>query len=187
MRRLTLFAVLFFAFGQPAFSSQEEIWAALKTPGTIAIMRHALAPGTGDPEEFRVGDCSTQRNLNEAGREQARAIGAAIREQGVTFDTILSSQWCRCRETAALLDLGEVRDYPVLNSFYQDWGSADSQTAALREYLRTGAAGGKSLLVTHQVNISALTANYTRSGEILVIRVKDSGEVETLGSIYLSP
>ena len=74
---------------------QANDWDALSEPGAIAIMRHALAPGTGDPANLTVGDCSTQRNLDERGRDQARTIGPALRGRGIVFDAVLSSQWCR--------------------------------------------------------------------------------------------
>lgn len=148
-------------------------------------MRHALAPGTGDPDEFRIGDCATQRNLNDAGRDQARRIGAALRARGLSFDAVLTSQWCRCRETAGLLGLGDPEDLPSLNSFYEDWGSADRRTADTRAYLQEHAAAKRLFLVSHQVNIRALTGDYTRSGEILVVRFDKDGTAETLGAIHI--
>lgn len=98
-------------------------WDVLDQPGAIAIMRHALAPGTGDPSDFDVTDCSTQRNLDDRGRAQARAIGKAFRDPDITFDAVLTSQWCRCRETAALLGLGTPRAEPALNSFFSDFST----------------------------------------------------------------
>lgn len=159
-------------------------WAALEEPGAMAIMRHALAPGTGDPAAFEIGDCSTQRNLDDRGRAQARAIGAAFRERGIAFDRVLTSQWCRCRETADLLDLGEVSDAPALNSFFQDRSTRAKQTEEARALIAE--ASGPMMLVTHQVNISALTGQFTRSGEVLVIRL-DGDDVEILGSILIEP
>lgn len=159
-------------------------WAALDQPGAIAIMRHALAPGTGDPSTLQVGDCTTQRNLDERGRAQARAIGEAFRERGIVFDKILSSQWCRTSETAELLGLGEVIEEPALNSFFQDFSTRDGQTADLRALLAR--EEGRLMMVTHQVNISALTGRATRSGEVLVIRSGDQG-VEVLGNILIAP
>ena len=97
---------------------QANDWDAFDEPGAIAIMRHALAPGTGDPANLTIGDCSTQRNLDDRGRDQARAIGSALRERGIVFDVVLSSQWCRTLETAKLLGLGTVVDAPALNSFF---------------------------------------------------------------------
>lgn len=159
-------------------------WAALEQPGAVAIMRHALAPGTGDPPTLQVGDCTTQRNLDERGRAQARAIGEAFRGRGIDFVKVLASQWCRTSETAELLGLGEVIEEPALNSFFQDFSTRDSQTADVRALLER--EQGRLMLVTHQVNISALTGRATRSGEVLVIRAGDQG-VEVLGSILIAP
>lgn len=159
-------------------------WDALDRPGAIAIMRHALAPGTGDPSGFTLGDCTTQRNLSERGREQARRIGAAFRERDIEFSQVLSSQWCRARETAELLELGAVRDAPSLNSFFQDYASRDQQTRETLDLI--GSAEGRLMLVTHQVNISALTGRGTRSGEVLIIREED-GQIDVIGSILIDP
>ncbi len=159
-------------------------WDAMSEPGAIAIMRHALAPGTGDPANFRLGACATQRNLDARGRDQARAIGAAFRERGIAFDAVLTSQWCRTRETADLLDLGDVADAPELNSFFRDFAQREPQTRATLDLL--SGIEGRAMLVSHQVNISALTGQGTRSGEVLVIRVTD-GAVAVLGSILIDP
>lgn len=167
----------------PALAAAND-WAALKEPGTLAIMRHALAPGASDPRGFTLGDCTTQRNLDARGRAQARAIGAAFRERGVTFDTVFTSQWCRCRDTARLLDLGPVEEAPALNSFFQDFSRQEARTRAARDLIAK--TGGKRMLVTHQVNISALTGRTTRSGEVLVIRM-DGDRATVLGSILIAP
>ncbi|MEM7377492.1 MAG: histidine phosphatase family protein [Pseudomonadota bacterium] len=159
-------------------------WAAFGEPGAVAIMRHALAPGTGDPANLTLDDCATQRNLDARGRAQARAIGSALRENGVAFDAVLSSQWCRARDTAVLLGLGPVTDAPALNSFFNDFSTRDAQTAALREIIEQ--APGPLMLVTHQVNISALTGVGTRSGEVLIVRLTPTG-TELLGRVMLSP
>ena len=164
--------------------AQANDWDAFSEPGAIAIMRHALAPGTGDPPNLTIGDCTTQRNLNDRGRDQARDIGAALRDRGITFDAVLSSQWCRTRETAELLGLGSVMEAPPLNSFFRDFSTRDQQTAKTRDLITE--TEGRLMLVTHQVNISALTGQSTRSGEVLIIRVTDVG-VDVLGSILIQP
>ena len=114
---------------------QANDWDAFSEPGAIAIMRHALAPGTGDPANLEIGDCSTQRNLDDRGRAQARAIGEALRQQGITFDAVLSSQWCRTRETAELLHVGPVTEAPSLNSFFRDRSTRDDQTKATQDLI----------------------------------------------------
>ncbi|AJD52105.1 phosphoglycerate mutase [Thalassospira xiamenensis M-5 = DSM 17429] len=146
-------------------------------------MRHAIAPGTGDPENFTIGDCSTQRNLDETGRNQARAIGERVREAGIELDVILSSQWCRCLETASLLGLGPVTEEPALNSFFRDSGTKKTQTDQIIDRLGALPEGIKALLITHQVNITALTGIYPRSGEIILIRVDENNTVEMLARL----
>ena len=189
MLRLTaLAALLTAALVLPAPASGQdasEAWAALQQPGTVAIMRHALAPGGGDPANFALGDCSTQRNLNDAGREQARRIGQAFRDQSIAVDRVLTSQWCRCRDTAELLDLAPVEDFPALNSFFEDRSTRDQQTAAVRDFLADAPDGEKLVLVTHQVNITALTDVFPSSGEVIVIEVGDDGTVNVRGSFLI--
>lgn len=159
-------------------------WDALDTPGAFTIMRHALAPGTGDPANMTVGDCSTQRNLDQSGRDQAARIGQAFRDRGQAFGVVLTSQWCRCRETAELLNLGPVQDVPAFNSFFQDFSTRDSQTAEALTLLAD--RSDRPFIVTHQVNIRALTGQTTRSGEVLVVR-HAGDRLEVLGSIRIDP
>ncbi|MEL7173054.1 MAG: histidine phosphatase family protein [Pseudomonadota bacterium] len=157
----------------------------LSEPRTHAIMRHALAPGTGDPARFEVDDCSTQRNLDARGRQQAREIGRHLAEAGIRFDGILSSQWCRCLDTARLLDLGPVREEPSLNSFFRQRERGPVQTRALLELLTGRPEDETLMLVTHQVNVSALTDRFTTSGEMIVFQL--AGErVEVLGTVLLA-
>ena len=160
---------------------------ALKAPGAVGLMRHALAPGYSDPSHFKIDDCASQRNLDAAGRAQARATGAALRAAGVRFDLVLTSQWCRCRETARLLGLGPVRDLPALNSFFEHPGRATPQTAALRATLAGLPAGQRVLLVSHYVNIAELTGQATTSGEILVARRGADGTLTVTGRFVIAP
>jgi len=159
-------------------------WDALNAPDAIAVMRHALAPGTSDPTEFTLADCSTQRNLDNRGREQARKTGDAFRENGIVFEKVFVSQWCRTRETAELLNVGPVLDAPSLNSFFLNLSTREHQTRRTIELIEETV--GRPLLVTHQVNISALTGIGTRSGEVLIIRLMD-GEAQVIGSILINP
>ncbi|WP_371060320.1 histidine phosphatase family protein [Rhodosalinus sp. 5P4] len=149
--------------------------SALKAPGAVALMRHALAPGTGDPAGFTLGDCATQRNLSEDGRAQARRIGVALREAGIVFDHVWTSQWCRCRETAELLELGTLAERPPLNSFFAGRGDPAAQTAATRALLDALPQGERAMLVTHYVNIRALTGVAPGSGEIVVVQRGEDG------------
>ncbi|APE43879.1 histidine phosphatase family protein [Sulfitobacter alexandrii] len=179
-----MFRTLILACLLLATAAQANDWEALDQPGAMAIMRHALAPGVGDPDTFALDDCSTQRNLDARGRAQTERIGAAFRERGHSFDKVLTSQWCRTRETAELLDLGPVEDAPPLNSFFRGRGDRGGQTDETLALIVN--ADGPLMLVTHQVNISALTGRATRSGEVLVFRLVD-GVPEVTGSILIAP
>lgn len=162
--------------------SDDALWRALEGGSAFAIMRHAVAPGTGDPAHIDLADCATQRNLSEEGRNQARSIGADFSRNGIEEAVVMSSAWCRCQDTAALLGLGPVQTLPVLNSFFSERQVADERTADLKTWL-AGYAGEKPLiLVTHQVNITALTGVYPTSGEVVVFRLGDNGEIDVLGS-----
>ncbi len=163
--------------------SDEHVWAALRGGGHVVLVRHALAPGVGDPDHFRVDDCTTQRNLSNAGREQARAIGTRLRENGLAAATIYSSQWCRCLDTARLLGLGEVAPFPALNSLFRRSSQETQQTEAVRDLIRQQAGPDTTLvLVTHQVNITALTGVYPQSGEMVVLR-PDGDTLREIGRI----
>ena len=171
---------------QPASApaaDEEQLFEALRTGRAAALLRHALAPGTGDPAGFRLDDCATQRNLSAAGRDQARAIGERLRGQGIAQAQVYSSQWCRCLETARLLELGAVKELPALNSFFGDRASAGAQTAALKDFLNSGTGAAPVVLVTHQVNIAALTGQGARSGEIVVVALPFEDEGSVLGRI----
>ncbi|WP_332458208.1 histidine phosphatase family protein [Bordetella genomosp. 8] len=153
--------------------ADEDAWTALSRPGAVALMRHAEAPGVGDPDGFRLNDCSTQRNLNAAGREQAARAGQALKARGVG-GAVYSSAWCRTMETARLLDMGPVHPLAVLNSQFRTSADSDAQTAALRRFIDTW-QGPTLILVTHQVNITALTGETVAAGEIIVLRPGPGG------------
>lgn len=165
--------------------AQADVWSLWKQPGVHAIMRHASAPGFGDPEGFVLGNCKTQRNLSQAGREEARALGAAIRHQGIELTAVYSSQWCRCLDTAQELMLGKVQELPALNSFFQGRGNNTAQTEALKKHLTMLKPDDKVLYVTHQVNTTALTGVYPDSGEVVLFRFTPKGEINVLGRIQM--
>jgi phosphohistidine phosphatase SixA len=163
-----------------------DLWTQLQQQNThyFVLMRHALAPGTGDPANFQLEDCSTQRNLSAAGREQAKRTGEAFKQRGIRVDCVLSSQWCRCLETAELLDIAEVEGFPPLNSFFRDRDREPQQTALVREFMRDrGDSRGVTVMVTHFVNVSALSNVNASSGEMVVMRVKEGDRLEVVGQI----
>ena len=167
----------------PSAADEARLWGALKSSQAFALVRHAIAPGTGDPSIFTLGDCRTQRNLSDAGRAQAARIGVRFRENGIEWARVLSSQWCRCLETAKLLGLGPVAELPALNSFYQRAERRELQTEALKLWLAGQAMDQPIVLVTHQVNITALTGVYPASGELVVVELAPGSDIAVLGSI----
>ncbi|MTI43033.1 histidine phosphatase family protein [Roseibium hamelinense] len=173
--------MIFACAGGKSAVANDQAWAALEEGG-IVLFRHALAPGTGDPSNFEIGNCSTQRNLNDRGRAESRAIGAEFRERGVEVGQVLTSQWCRCRETAELAFPDQVEDAPAFNSFFQNRRAGPQQTREAKEILANWNGPGGLVVVTHQVNITALTDIFPRSGEGIVVRVVN-GAVEVVGRL----
>jgi phosphohistidine phosphatase SixA len=169
LRALVLFVAITAAAMPASAGDREGLWQALKQGGHAVIFRHAIAPGTGDPPGFRLGDCSTQRNLSPEGRAQAAAIGAAFRQHGVAVNRVLSSRWCRARDTAALMNLAPVEDAPMLDSFFSDRAREPEQTTALKRFLADMKPGETVVMVSHQVNITALTGEAPSSGEAAVV------------------
>ncbi len=156
-------------------------WSVLG-PNGIVLFRHANAPGVGDPPNFVLGDCSTQRNLDERGRVQARAIGQAFRSRRIAVGRVVSSQWCRARETAELAFPGRVEEESCFNSFFDDRSAATQATQASLAILEGWRGPGVLVVVTHQVNISALTSTSPASGEGVVVGIGQE-KLEVLGRI----
>lgn len=158
-------------------AAPDDVIQLLHAGGHVLVIRHAEAPGVGDPQDFRLGDCTTQRNLSEAGRAQARAIGDWLRARGVERARVYSSQWCRCLETAKLLHLGAVTALPALNSFFERPQDREPNLAALRDFFdRQPVDGELMVLVTHQVTITALSGVFPASGTgVLMVLEPDSG------------
>ncbi len=133
--------------------------------GGVLLIRHAATEaGLGDPPEFVLGQCRTQRNLSEKGRQASRQLGLSFRQLGIQPDVVRSSQWCRCQDTARLA-FGQFEDWPALNSTFAGQGDAAAQQMALRQRLQNLPAGRMEVWVTHQVNMSALTGAYPAMGE----------------------
>ena len=163
-----------------------DIWQELRTGrGYVVLLRHALAPGTGDPAGFRLGDCSTQRNLSAEGRRQAIAIGAQWRRERMPVDRVLTSRWCRARDTARLLAIGTVTAYPALDSSFTVSDAIAAQRAAQVRGLITRHRGerGVLVLVGHQVNITDVTGVVPASGQAVVVKARADGTVRVVGTL----
>ena len=184
MRNLTATICLTFALllGSAKVGYADNLWGALKTNNHLVLIRHALAPGLGDPNYFHVEDCKTQRNLNDEGRYQSKKIGDLFRSNGIGKAAVYSSQWCRCLDTARLLDLGEVSELPSLNSFFEHFEREQSQTEETMRWIKNAPLDTPTVLVSHQVNITALTGYSPASGEIVFVRRSTDGSLSVIGS-----
>jgi len=185
-RRLaaTLAAAALACFAVAAQAAEPVPLEELAKPGRVLMLRHANAPGVGDPPGFRIEDCATQRNLDAAGRAQAKALGERLAKAGVARAKVYSSQWCRCLETARLLQLGPVTELPALNSFFGRSQDRQSNVAALRAFLaRLPTDGPPVVLVTHQFTINDFTSQGTVSGGGTIFELNGTGEPRALGGI----
>jgi phosphohistidine phosphatase SixA len=145
-------------------------WDELKQDGRVALVRHADAPGAGDPPGWRIGDCRTQRNLSERGRAQARALGERFRAQAVPVGKVVSSQWCRTIETARLMNLGDVEQSAAFNNAHVLSGQRLQLAADGRAYVKAWRGPGVLVVVTHGANIALLTGVSPAQGEIVVVQ-----------------
>jgi phosphohistidine phosphatase SixA len=181
-RLLCLFGLI--AAAAPAAADEAAAWAALRQGGQVALMRHALAPGgAGDPPGFRLEDCATQRNLSDEGRADAAAVGAMLRAADVAIDKILSSPWCRCVDTARLLDAGAVEIAPAFSNAFVLSDQRATLTAQARAVIGGWKGPGTLLVVTHGANIQALVGDNPDSGEIVVVAAGGDGSVREVGRI----
>lgn len=162
-------------------ADETAAWKALER-GAIVLFRHSNAPGVGDPPGFRIDDCSTQRNLDAEGRAQALRIGQVFRERNIAVGKVITSQWCRTRETANIAFPGMVQDEPSFNSFFGDRTEEPEQTAAATKLLLGWKGPGALVVVTHQVNITALTGVASASGEGIVVS-NAGGQITVVGRI----
>ena len=167
-----------------AIAAEKELVQQMRAGDAVLMIRHALAPGIGDPDDFKLDDCSTQRNLNEQGRAQAKAIGEWLRVRGVQNVKLYSSQWCRCLETARLMDLGSVTPLPALNSFFERSADREPNLSALRIFIRDNTKSGELLImVTHQVTISGITGKWTDSGHGKLVQPDQGKGIQVLGEL----
>ena len=170
-------------------ASQAGLVSDLKDGQHVLLMRHADAPGYGDPTGYVIGQCSTQRNLGDYGKTQAKAIGSWLSKQGIDKALIFSSPWCRCSDTARLLNLGSVQIEPSLGSFFDDMSLEKKQTKALEEFIKSELDKQSKMpiiLLTHHVNIRAFMGKNVNQGDMVLVKVNKNGEYLS-HVIYPSP
>ena len=184
MSRLALAALAISLLAAPgAAADSEEAWAALVNGSHVALVRHGNAPPGygGDPPGFKIDDCATQRNMDERGRAQARALGEAFRQHGVRVDKILSSPWCRCLETARLMAVGPVENTLAVAASDR----SPERLVVLKQIVSSWRGPGTLVLVTHALTVQALVGIMPGQAETVVLRPRLGNEpgVDVVGRI----
>ena len=170
-------------------ASASELSESLKKSDSVLLMRHALAPGIGDPAGYKLQDCKSQRNLDATGRAQAQKTGQWMKAQGVGSALVFSSAWCRCKETAENLAFGTPALEASLNSFFDDMRQGPQSNANLQKFIvnQLKTKGDRALiLVTHQVNITEFTGETIGSGDMVLAKVNAAGKMISFKT-YPSP
>lgn len=172
-RRAFVFAGLGLAVHARARGEERDAWERLRKGGLVVLMRHAATePGLGDPAGFKLGDCATQRNLSEAGRADARRVGERFKAERIPVARVYTSPWCRCRETATLA-FGQAEDWEPLSSFFDfPHHEADFTERVKKRIGQYGrkSPGGNVVMVTHNVNIAALSRHSVATSELVLMR-----------------
>jgi phosphohistidine phosphatase SixA len=170
-------------------ASASELSESLKKSDAVLLMRHALAPGIGDPAGYKLQDCKSQRNLDATGRAQAQKTGQWLKAQGVGNALVFTSAWCRCKETAENLAFGTPVLEPSLNSFFDDMRQGPQSNVNLQKFIvgQLKSKGDKALiLVTHHVNIAEFTRENVGSGDMVLAKVNSAGKLVSF-KIYPNP
>ena len=183
MRSALLFLLAGVLAAPASVGADEEVWALLKGGRQVILIRHAITtPGVGDPPGMRIDDCSTQRNLTDEGRRDARRLGERFRARGIVVDRVLSSPWCRCLETARLA-FGAVEVWqPLSNLFGRDEARAE-QVRQMRALVGEPRTGGNVVLVSHGSTISALTGVMPAPAEMVVVTPQGAGRFTVAGRL----
>ena len=176
-------ALLFLILTGTARADEAAAWAALRQGGVVALMRHGDAPGVGDPPGWRLDDCATQRNLGERGRAEARAVGARLRAERIAIDRVVSSPWCRCIETARLVDAGPVHVEPAFANAFVLRERRQALRDAGHAFIAAWRGPGTLLVVTHGENIAALTGRTPATAEIVVVAARAAGALREVGAV----
>jgi phosphohistidine phosphatase SixA len=171
---------------QSAYANELAIWDKLQgtnPKGYVLLLRHTIAPGVGDPENFKLNDCSTQRNLSQLGRADAKAVGDWLKRRDIKISRVESSRWCRAKETAQLLGIGRVRLNSNLDSLFESADPANAiQTVRVKKQIVDWRnKSGLLVLVGHFVNIGAVTGVGVGSGEGVLVKADSKGKITVVG------
>ena len=177
-------AVALAVWAAPARADEAAAWEALRAPGAVVVLRHSHAPGSFDPPDARLDDCSTQRNLDEAGRAQARRIGEAFERRGIAVGRVLASPRCRCLDTARLA-FGKVEPWNVLQGALRDADLRRRLLIPVQQAVAAHRDGPPLVLVTHGSVVTDLTGIDVRMGGFVVLRLGPDGSHRVAGQVHV--
>ena len=171
---------------QNAYANELAIWDRLQgtnPKGYVLLLRHTIAPGVGDPENFKLNDCTTQRNLSSVGRQDAKAVGDWLKRRDIKITRVESSRWCRAKETAQLLGIGKVRLNANLDSLFESKDPAKAiQTVRVKKQIVDWRnKSGLLVLVGHFINIGAVAGVGVGSGEGVLVKADSKGRITVVG------
>jgi len=173
-------AVLLWAGSAPA-SADAQLWEKLQSGGYVVLLRHGLTePGVGDPPGFKLSDCRTERKLNAEGRAESKRLGEAFRRRQVPIAQVLSSEWCRCKDTAELA-FGRYETWPALNNLFGRHDNAAAQRSAILDRASRFRGAGNLVLVSHGSTIVQVAGINPAMGEMVVMRPAGAGKLELVG------
>jgi len=184
MKFIKFLLIIFITINSPIKAeSNQNVINELKKGGNLIFIRHAYAPGGGDPINFDINECNTQRNLNNSGRNQADKIGSLFKDNNISTDKVYSSEWCRCKETA-LIAFNQFETKKFLNSFFSSKfaQNKNSQIKSFKKFIKSWDGKKNLIFVTHYVFISEILDYAPSSGEIIIsdkdLKVIDTIEIE---------
>ena len=183
MRWARAAAVALLWAGSAAVSADADLWQKLQSGGYVVLLRHGLTdPGVGDPQGFKLGDCKTERNLNPDGRAESKRLGEAFRRHQVPVAQVLSSEWCRCKDTAELA-FGRYEVWPPLNNLFGRHENAAAQRSAILERASRFRGAGNLILVSHGSTIVQVAGISPAMGEMVVMKPAGAGKLALVGRI----
>ena len=152
----------------PAFANEQKVIKDLKEGGKLILIRHSEAPGTGDPANFNLSDCKTQRNLSAEGIEQAKRLGEFFKKNNISFEKVYSSEYCRCKDTAR----NAFKDFEIfsgLNSTFADPSKTPAYMKKTKEFIEKLDKNKNYIFVAHHTTIEGLTSTFAGSGEMIIV------------------
>ena len=183
LKNLLIPLLLLFSLNSFGNSKAKKLIPSLLKKNNFAMIRHSIAPGMGDPDHFKLRDCKTQRNLSQEGRDQSAKIGKLFINHKIKKAALYSSQWCRCLETAKLMNIGKVNELPFLNSFFRNFEKEEYYISGLKKWLIKNKGKRPLVLVTHQVTITGLTNYFPASGEIVFVNIDSQNKFNVYGTL----